>query len=299
MAATGEHQQQHQGADAVLNGGLIAALTDQQHEIRAKAVDAESFQPAQATQLPATLELREFIGLRFWDVDLARTARFLVERAAAGERLQVFFVNAHCINVAARNPDYAKLLKNTPFLFADGVGLALAARICGVPLDNNVNGTDLFPKICEAAAAASVPIAFLGARPGVARTCAEHMEREFPGLRVVWTDHGYLSGKDEDARLASLNASGAKILFVAKGVPTQEKWIAEHSARIAPPVVLGVGALFDFYSGAITRAPRFVRDLRMEWLYRLLREPRRLFRRYVLGNPAFIARTLLWRLLSR
>ena len=289
--------------EPALNGGLIAAMAEQRHEITAQVLDdphlALHLDRRAVQDSPAPHELREFIGLRFWDVELTRTANLLVQRALAGERLHVFFVNAHCINIAAHNPNYAKLLKETPFLFADGVGLAFAARICGVPLHNNVNGTDLFPKICSAAAAASVPIAFLGARPSVARKCAEHMEREFPGLRVVWTEHGYLSGQEEDARLHSLNASGAKILFIAKGVPTQETWIAANSGRLAPPVVLGVGALFDFYSGAITRAPRFVRDLRLEWLYRLLREPRRLFRRYVLGNPAFIARTVLWRLLSR
>jgi exopolysaccharide biosynthesis WecB/TagA/CpsF family protein len=282
-----------------LNGGLIAAMADQRHEITAQVFDTPHLDTRAGKDFPAPQELREFIGLRFWDVDLGRMADFLVQKALAGERLNVFFVNAHCINVAAHNPSYAKLLKDTPFLFADGVGLALAARICGVPLNNNVNGTDLFPKICLAAAAASLPIAFLGARPSVARRCAEHMERQFPGLRVAWTEHGYLSGKEEDSRIPSLNSSDAKILFVAKGVPTQETWIAANSERLAPPIILGVGALFDFYSGAITRAPQFIRDLRLEWLYRLLREPRRLFRRYVLGNPAFIARMVLWRLLSR
>jgi exopolysaccharide biosynthesis WecB/TagA/CpsF family protein len=247
------------------------------------------------SEFPPTPEMREFMGLRFWDVDLAHTARFVVGRAVAGEQLQVFFVNAHCVNVAARDPKYDQLLKKSQFLLADGFGVALAARICGVHLDNNVNGTDLFPKICESAAAASVTIAFLGARPGVARACAEQMERQVSGLRVVWVEHGYLSGKEEDARLAELNASGARILFVAKGVPAQEHWIAANSRRLAAPVVIGVGALFDFYSGMIPRAPRLVRDLRLEWLYRLLREPRRLFRRYVIGNPAFIARALRWR----
>jgi exopolysaccharide biosynthesis WecB/TagA/CpsF family protein len=242
--------------------------------------------------------VREFIGLRFWDVALPEAARFVVERAVQGTPTRVFFVNAHCVNEAARNPGYASLLADAPFVFADGVGMALAARFSGTRLTHNVNGTDLFPLICEAAAAASVPIALLGARPGVARACAERMQRAYPGLQVAWTDHGYLDPEQERLRLADLNASGAKILFVAKGVPAQECWIAEHADQLATPVVLGVGALLDFYSGNVKRAPRLVRDLRSEWLYRLLREPRRLSRRYLLGNPAFIARTLLWRTLS-
>ena len=243
-----------------------------------------------------TAELREIMGLRYWDVGLPRAARFLIDKAAAGERLQVYFVNAHCVNVAARDPGYARLLKDAPLLFADGAGMALAARFSGVALKHNVNGTDLFPELCAAAAAAAVPVAFLGARRGVAAACAAAMERRHPGLRVVWVADGYLPTAEEDARLRELNASGARLLFVAKGVPAQELWIAAHAAGLAAPVVLGVGALFDFYSGTIARAPPLLRTLRLEWLYRLLREPRRLFRRYVLGNPEFVARALLWRL---
>jgi len=236
------------------------------------------------------------MGLRYWDIDLARAARFLIQKAIAGERVQVFFVNAHCVNVAARDADYARLLGNAAFLFADGAGMALAARIAGKRLRHNVNGTDLFPLLCAAAAAASVPIALLGARPGVAAACAVRMEQQYPGLRVTWVADGYLSGTEEAARLRELPASGAKLLFVAKGVPAQEHWIAAQAGRLAAPVTLGVGALFDFYSGSIPRAPLYMRKLHLEWLYRLSREPRRLFRRYVIGNPCFLARALLWRM---
>jgi exopolysaccharide biosynthesis WecB/TagA/CpsF family protein len=245
---------------------------------------------------PPAAVIREILGLRFWDIDLDRAAQFLTDAALTDKRLQVYFVNAHCINVAARDTRYAQLLRSAPFLFADGAGMALAARLAGAGLANNVNGTDLFPKLCAAAAAAAVPVAFLGARPGVARQCATLMERQYPGLQVVWVEDGYLSSEAEAVKLADLNASGARILLVAKGVPAQEHWIAAHAERVVPPVILGVGALFDFYSGAVPRAPLLLRRLRMEWAYRLLREPRRLFLRYVIGNPEFVARALYWRL---
>jgi len=264
-----------------------------QHHTATAVIDSRDLPGAPDSPAPA--DLREILGLRFWDVDLARAARYLIGRANAGERTRVFFVNAHCVNVAARNPGYAKLLADAPFLFADGAGMALAARISGTCLSNNVNGTDLFPLICDAAAAASVPIALLGARPGVARACAERMEQMHPGLRVTWAGHGYLSNDEEAVGLDELNSSGAKLIFVAKGVPAQEQWIAAHAARLAAPVVLGVGALFDIYSGSIPRAPRLMRDLRLEWVHRLLQEPRRLSGRYLLGNPEFVARALAWR----
>lgn len=248
------------------------------------------------TRLPATAEMRTIMGMRFWDGELGAAAQFLVNAAVEHRRIQVYFVNAHCVNVAARDPGYAELLKNASFLFADGAGMALAARLNGVALANNVNGTDLFPKLCAAAASAGVPVAFLGARPGVARQCAARMEQEYPGLHVVWAEDGYLSNEAERLKLVELNGSGARLLFVAKGVPIQEHWIAANAAHLATPVILGVGALFDFYSGTVPRAPLLVRKLRLEWAYRLVQEPRRLFRRYVLGNPEFIARALLWRL---
>lgn len=245
---------------------------------------------------PPSAELRSVMGLRCWDVDLPRAARFLVDRALSGEPLQVYFVNAHCVNVAAHDPAYREALARAPFVFADGAGMALAARIGGSVLEHNVNGTDLFPELCAAAAAAKLPIALLGSRPGVAEACARRMTQQHPGLRVVWVADGYLGASEEDARLIELNASGARMLFVAKGVPMQELWMAAHAGRLAAPVLLGVGALLDFYSGSVKRAPPLVRRLRLEWLYRLAQEPRRLFARYVIGNPAFVARALYWRL---
>jgi N-acetylglucosaminyldiphosphoundecaprenol N-acetyl-beta-D-mannosaminyltransferase len=116
---------------------------------------------------------------------------------------------------------------------------------------------------------------------------------------VAYTRDGYADAGDPARAIAGINRSGARILLVAKGVPRQECWIAAHAAELAPPVLMGVGALFDFYSGAVPRAPLAMRRLRMEWLFRLLVEPRRMCRRYVLGNPAFLYRALRLRLNDR
>lgn len=241
---------------------------------------------------PGLLETRSVMGLRFLDCSLADAAELIARAARRAQKLNVFFVNAHCINVAAKDGQYDSLLRDAGLLFADGVGMALAARLLGTALDNNVNGTDLFPYLCSIAAEENTAIAFLGAEPGVAEQCAARMREQYPGLRVVHVSHGYLSSEEEREAISHINNSGAGMLFVARGVPTQEHWIAHHREEIKVPVMLGVGALFDFYSGRISRAPKWMRNLRLEWLYRLMLEPRRMFCRYIVGNPAFIFRVI-------
>ena len=241
---------------------------------------------------PAKIQL---FGLRLSDVTLREAAVSAVNRAIEGPKLQIFFVNAHCINIAAKNESYNSILKNSELLYADGVGMAIAARICGKHLRNNVNGTDLFPLICEEAARQNVSIALLGAKPGIADACAERMRAKYPDLSIAWSHHGYDTRNDDPEIINAINSSGARILFVGKGVPAQELWIMDNMPVIEAPVILGVGALFDFYSGSIERAPLIMRKMKLEWLFRLLIEPRRMFKRYVIGNPAFLIRAIRWR----
>lgn len=240
--------------------------------------------------------LTEVLDLRFRDWPLSAVADSLVSDARNGIRQLVYFVNAHCVNVAARNESYRALLHSAPYLYADGAGMAIAARIFGVSLENNVNGTDLFPVLCKSAAKNDVPIALMGSSPGIAEACANNMKSMCPGLRVVWIGHGYSSDEEEMNYIDDINRSGARILLVAKGVPMQELWIESNASKITVPVIMGVGALFDFYSGAMPRSPLIFRKLRMEWFFRFLMEPRRLFRRYIIGNPEFLLRTIKMRL---
>lgn len=245
---------------------------------------------------PPAERLVPIFGLPMWDAELGAIADALIKNAAQGIRMLVLFVNAHCINTAARVADYRQILMRAPFLLADGVGISLAARLDGQRLENNVNGTDLFPLLCERAARSGTAIALLGSRPGVAERCAERMQAKYPGLRVAFTHHGFFDPADEPKMMERLNASGAKLLFVAKGVPKQELWAAQHFDGISAPLILCVGALFDFFSGDVLRAPGVVRRMKLEWLFRLAMEPKRMFGRYVVGNPLFVYRAVKYRL---
>lgn len=233
-------------------------------------------------------------GLELLKGNRGEVAAELVAMAAAGECATIQFINAHCVNVLENDPAYRRALEAADYLLPDGSGLAIAAQLAGVEMGENLNGTDLFPEICRNAAATELPIYLLGGRPGVAAGAARAMRSMFPELTVAGTRHGFWKhdSAEEDALIEEINESGAAILFVGMGVPMQEKWIARVRHRLTARVVLGVGGLFDYYSGMVARAPMLMRMVGCEWAWRLLLEPRRLFVRYVLGNPRFIARAI-------
>jgi exopolysaccharide biosynthesis WecB/TagA/CpsF family protein len=136
----------------------------------------------------------------------------------------------------------------------------------------------------------------LGGRPGVAERAAERFAQRYPAHRFGVLGHGYFAPEEEPALLARLAQERPDLLLVAFGNPRQELWIARHLDRSHCSVAVGVGALLDFTAGEVVRAPELLRRLRLEWLFRLAQEPRRLWRRYVVGNPAFLLRVLRARL---
>lgn len=250
--------------------------------------------PASSALVPDSGSFRLF-DLTLRNTNLHQVAEALVRKAENGDRTRAFFVNAHCVNIAVQDRTYRSDLQAADLIYPDGIGMRIAARLHGIRLVDNVNGTDLFPLLCRLCADGGIPVALIGARPGIAKTCARNMRERIPGLRIVFTAHGYHAAEHQNHLIEAINRSGARILLVAMGVPAQEHWISAHADRIRAPVLIGVGALFDFYSGHMPRAPLAWRRMGMEWLFRLLHEPGRLFSRYVLGNPVFIYRALTQR----
>lgn len=236
-------------------------------------------------------------GLDLVHARIAEAARELVTAAALGAPVTLQFINAHCINSLRGNAQYRAALDAADLLFPDGSGMRLAGKLSGVALGDNLNGTDLFPELCARAATLGQSIYLLGGRPGIAAAAAAAMADRYPGLMIAGTRDGYWSADGEDAVIDAINASGARIVLVGMGVPLQETWIAKVRDRLHAPLVAGVGGLFDYYSGAVARAPLAFRKTGCEWVWRLMQEPRRLFARYVLGNPLFILAALLhgWR----
>ncbi|MFM9942901.1 MAG: WecB/TagA/CpsF family glycosyltransferase [Hyphomicrobiaceae bacterium] len=253
-----------------------------------KAGGRHSVRPARPADGGRNVRL---FGLKIFDTTVCQAADWIVDRAIRGLGTQVSFLNAHCVNVMSRDHAYFDALDNSDRIFADGSGVGLAALAGGITLKENVNGTDLFPVLCAAAAEAGVSMFLFGGQSGVGDRAAAHMAAAYGELSIAGTHHGFIKGKEEEDRLINwINASGAEILLVGLGVPSQELWITRNRHRLSPAVIIGVGGLFDYYSGRIARAPLFIRAFGCEWLWRLAMEPRRLAKRYLLGNIEFLAR---------
>ena len=243
-----------------------------------------------ARGLLAALPKASVFGVPIDCTTLADAVRQVAAAAVSRPARPAFFafVNAHCLNVAWRDAAYAAILRGATRVWPDGTGVRLAGRRLGFPVPENVNGTDLFPRLCDAAAREGFSLFFYGARPEVVARVAVNVARDWPQVKIAGCCDGYV---DDATACARIRAARPDVLLVAKGVPLQEKWIAAHRDALPCGAILAVGGLFDFVSGRIPRAPRWMRRLGIEWVYRLRQEPTRLFARYVLGNPFF-----LWRL---
>jgi len=208
---------------------------------------------------------------------------------------QVFIVNAHTLNLAWENPRYRDILNSADLVLNDGVGLNWAARLFGDSFLENLVGTDFIPKLMAEFQKKGYSFYFLGSRPGVAERAAHNLRRKFPNLRILGTHHGYFGPEEEGQIISEINRLKPDILLVGFGNPLQEEWIHRNFKSLNARVSIGVGAFFDYMSGRVRRAPRWMLDHGMEWVFRLLVEPKRLWRRYLVGNPKFIFRVgLSW-----
>lgn len=213
---------------------------------------------------------------------------------ARSDKVQVAVgVNAHVCNLARRDKRFSRLLADST-TYADGQSVVWAGRLLGGHLPERLATTDVATPILRAAADAEIPVYFLGAAEGIAETAARRLRAEIPGLQLR-THHGYFSPAETGSVLADIRAHGTGILFLGMGDPVQQLWIDAHREHL-PHAVLTCGGLFDWLSGSNRRAPAWMIRAGFEWLWRLGLEPRRLGRRYLAGNPAFIAAVLRQRL---
>ncbi|MBB6049981.1 WecB/TagA/CpsF family glycosyltransferase [Armatimonas rosea] len=252
----------------------------------------------------AVEEVPEKVSLLDIPVDnlaMTEAVEVLVDLTDSYRTQQVAFVNADCANISFKNDDYRKTLQeDADMVLADGIGMKLAGNVLKRPIKQNVNGTDLFPRLCAELENTGKGLFLLGAKPGVAEAVANWVRENHPGMLISGVQHGYFSADEEPAVLEKIASSGASLLLVAFGAPRQDQWIAAHKHELGSvKVAIGVGGLFDFFSGEKQRAPLWLREMGMEWAFRLYLEPARLWKRYVVGNGLFLMRVLWWRITHR
>jgi N-acetylglucosaminyldiphosphoundecaprenol N-acetyl-beta-D-mannosaminyltransferase len=214
----------------------------------------------------------------------------------AGRHALVLNVNVHALNIAVERPPFAELLRRAELVFCDGAGVRLAAFLRGYRLPPRITYADWMWSLAEFVCLNELSFYFLGGRPGVAEEARHVLCRRYPGLKVVGVHHGFFdksAGSAENAEVvANINKANPDILVVGFGMPVQEEWLGANWPNLHARVALTGGAAFDYISGTLRRPPRWMQLTGFEWLGRMLIEPRRLWRRYMIGNPLFVARVL-------
>lgn len=209
----------------------------------------------------------------------------------AGKPTQHVVINALKVNLMNENAELQKIVNACPLINADGASIVWAAKKLGVPLTERVAGIDLFENLVKLAAEKGYKIYLFGAKEEVVQKVKKIFEEKYPTLQIVGVRNGYFTETDEPEIVKNMAKSGADMMFVAFSSPKKEFWVNKYLNDLNIPFVMGVGGSFDVVAGVTDRAPKWMQDHGLEWFYRFIQEPRRLWNRYVVGNWKFVAYT--------
>ena len=210
---------------------------------------------------------------------------------AAGKPTQHVVINALKVNLMREDSELRKIVNACPLINADGASIIWAAKKLGVPLKERVAGIDLFENLVRVAAEKGYKIYLFGAKEEVVIKVKQILEEKYPKLQIVGYRNGYFTESDEQEIVKNIHDAGADMMFVAFSSPKKEYWINKYLNELNTPFVMGVGGSFDVVAGVTDRAPKWMQDHGMEWFYRFIQEPKRLWSRYIVGNRKFIQYT--------
>lgn len=197
----------------------------------------------------------------------------------------IFTPNSEIVLMAYKDQNFCGILNSADLLTADGIGVVLASKIVGNPVPERVAGFDMACGVIDEIAQSGHRLYLFGGKPGVAEQAAEKLKAEYPLINIVGMRDGYFAPEETDAIIDDINLSGADLVFVCLGAPKQENWIFENRSKLNCHVMMGVGGTLDVLAGTAERAPEIWCDLGFEWLYRLIKEPKRIFR--MMALPKF------------
>jgi N-acetylglucosaminyldiphosphoundecaprenol N-acetyl-beta-D-mannosaminyltransferase len=246
---------------------------------------------ATAAEVPS----RRILGMRVDATRYDAVTGAVLERARRRQGGMVCVASVHMVMECHADPELRRVVNGAEFVTPDGMPLVWGLRCLGIPGARRVYGPELTDTLCRRATAEGVTVGFYGGAPEVLDALVPRLVERHPGLRVAFhTSPPFrpLTPEEDQHVIAAIRESGVQVLFVGLGCPKQERWMAAHRDAV-DCVMLGVGAAFDFLAGAKPQAPRWMQVAGLEWLFRLAWEPRRLWRRYLLLNPRFVARFAL------
>ena len=231
-------------------------------------------------------------------VHLYSSNRILAEVDEAithGQRLNIAYLNAHVLNQASQNNTLRRFLTHSNICYCDGLAPVWALRAAGHSAPSRLPGRIIIPQLLEMACNRGWRIAWLGGEPGIAKQALQKMTSRFPSLQSVWTDHGFHPPTETPRQLQEIAQSRPDVLLVGLGTPMQESWVAKNREQLEVPVVWCVGATADYLNESRKTGPKILLE-HQEWLARLIAEPKRMWRRYLVGNPQFVARMVKGRI---
>jgi len=237
-----------------------------------------------------------FLDIKISALTLDEIVEKILEFAIFGKRKMVTYLNANCVNISFTDFEYKKILQKSDLVYAGGQGVVWASKFIGSPLPERVNILDFFDILVRKLRDKKITIYLLGGRVEIVKKTEGVLKKK--GLKIVGSRDGFFDKTEEMEIIQEINFLKPDILMVGMGVPRQEKWIHNYLNKLDVNLYWAVGAAFGWLSGYRKRAPIWMIRCGLEWLYRLYQEPKRLWRRYLIGNFIFIYHVLRWRLQS-
>jgi N-acetylglucosaminyldiphosphoundecaprenol N-acetyl-beta-D-mannosaminyltransferase len=229
-------------------------------------------------------------GVPFSKMNMEQTVAYLVQAVESRRPHRVVTGNPIMLMAGFEDPAYLRALKTADLVVPDGAGIVWAARKVGDPVPERVAGFDLMHELLREGDLRQWKVYLLGTTSDIIAQARDNLQKRYPGIRIVGCRNGYFTEKEDGAVVAAIREAAPDLLFVARSLKTQEPWLAKYQEALQVPVMMGVGGSFDVVAGKLRRAPKLLRRLRLEWLFRLLQEPKRYKRMLVL--PRFVLKVM-------
>ncbi len=235
------------------------------------------------------------LGIKITDASVNEIHSFILEKCKNNEKTLLLNVNINAMNLVLKLPWFKKFINSSPLVQCDGIGPIIGTRILGYKFKNpRLTYADWIYLLSNFCAENGLTLFFLGAKHGIAEKAKKRLQSMYPDLKILGTYHGYFDKEGEENKrvINIINKVKPNLLLVGLGMPLQAKWLMENYEKIEANVFLTAGACFDYASGTLKRGPKWMTDHGLEWLARFLIEPRRLWKRYLIGNIIFFVRIL-------